>query len=103
MNEIPEIVKIGGTAGGTLILVYTLAKAGLLKLSIGGGNQDEVNGRVEQKLEDLCERMDEMKDDIKIFSARLTQHLKDEESDVRETRNEIRGMKEELKSIKNKI
>ena len=95
MNDV-EIIKILGSAGGGMVIIFILAKAGLLKLSIGGGNQDEVNGRVEQKLEDLCERMDEVRFDVRAFSDRLTKHPKDEEAEVRNVRDELREIKEEM-------
>ena len=103
MNE-GELLKIVSSFGGGVGVIYLLAKAGLLKLSIGAGkSQDEVNGRVEAKLEDMCERIDQIMADIKVFSGRLSQHLRDEEAEVRETKNEVRGMREELRGIKEKM
>lgn len=108
MSEL-ELVKILGSAGGGMALLFVLTKAGLLKISIGTGNtytQSQMDkaeedskwkGQITEKLEDLCERMDEVKGEVKAFAKRLSDHLRDEEQDVRDVRDELKRINAQLK------
>lgn len=86
MND-ADLIKILGSAGGVLGTIVILARAGLLKITVGNGNtysqaqmdraeeDSKWRGEVTEKLKVIHEKVDE-------FADRLDRHLNDEEEKI---------------------
>ena len=102
MTEL-EIIRIIGSAGGGMVVVFLLAKTGLLRISIGAnGNgavqktteldiikkEAEWKGYVTEKLESLCERVDEIQESVREVKVELHDHVTNEDrsSNIRDNR-----------------
>lgn len=95
MENVPEIAKYLAGGGGTLGLVFLLAKAGLLKLQIGASSNGHLNGKQDQINQDLFEHvkvanheMAEIKTDIAVINTRLGAI----ERDMAEMRQDIKTL-----------